>query len=375
MPSSRPPLVCMRIGDFTMTTFPSELNVQIALNLKKASPHSSTFVAGDTNGYVDYSPTAEQLRNVGGVQEDSDCLLAPESQAIFEAKTIEMPNQFCGGRNSATAGPGRKSRSCRLTQFTRHVRSTQATSASFSAVVCGCICSASRYRVRVLQTDIQIDPKTMLSPSGRSRGTGVRFSLATLCGRRHYMDSTSISLLRRLQADDNEAAWERFVELYAPLIFHWSLNHGLNATDAADLVQDVLTVLVVKLPEFQYDPGRRFRGWLRTVTLNKANDFHRRNSVRPDSDLGEAVSSVPATTTDVDLFDEAEYRGFLVERAMRLMQSAFRDDSWQACWKYVVEGMKAADVARELGITTNMVYLAKSRVLARLRQELDGILD
>ncbi len=83
--------VCgLRIGEFVLITFPGELTVQIGLNIKKASPHESTFVAGYTNGYIYYSPTAEQLQNLGGAQEDSDCILAPEWQAIFEAKVTEM---------------------------------------------------------------------------------------------------------------------------------------------------------------------------------------------------------------------------------------------------------------------------------------------
>ena len=76
------------------------------------------------------------------------------------------------------------------------------------------------------------------------------------------MDSTSISLLRRLRQPSPEDAWQRFVDLYAPLIFHWGRNQGLNATDASDLVQQVLSTLVIKLPEFEYDPKQRFRGWL-----------------------------------------------------------------------------------------------------------------
>ena len=79
-----------RIGDFVLVTFPGELTVQIGLNIKKTSPHELTFVAGYTNGYIYYAPTAEQLRNVGGAQEDSDCLLAPEWQMLFENTVAEM---------------------------------------------------------------------------------------------------------------------------------------------------------------------------------------------------------------------------------------------------------------------------------------------
>ncbi len=80
----------LRIGDFTLITFPGELTVQIGLNIKSKSPHGKTFVAGYTNGYIYYAPTADQLRNVGGAQEDSDCILAPEWQALFETRAAEI---------------------------------------------------------------------------------------------------------------------------------------------------------------------------------------------------------------------------------------------------------------------------------------------
>jgi len=83
-------LLGMRVGDFVLTTFPGELTVQIGLNIKKQSPHEHTFVAGYTNGYIYYAPTAEQLQNVGGAQEDSDCIVAPEWQKIYEDKVAEI---------------------------------------------------------------------------------------------------------------------------------------------------------------------------------------------------------------------------------------------------------------------------------------------
>lgn len=83
-------VVGLRLGDFRMITFPAELTVPIGLNLKQQSPHEQTFVAGYSNGYIYYAPTAEQLKNVGRAQEDSDCLLAPEWQAIFENKALQI---------------------------------------------------------------------------------------------------------------------------------------------------------------------------------------------------------------------------------------------------------------------------------------------
>ncbi len=83
-------LIGMRIGDFVLTSFPGELTVQIGLNLKQRSPHDLTFVAGYTNGYIYYAPTTEQLRNVGNAQEDSDCILAPHWQSIYEDKALKI---------------------------------------------------------------------------------------------------------------------------------------------------------------------------------------------------------------------------------------------------------------------------------------------
>lgn len=84
----------MRIGDFVLVSFTGELSVQIGLNIKKASPHKFTFIAPYSNGYIYYAPTAQQLKNVGGAQEDSDCLLAPEWQKLYETKALEILNRL-----------------------------------------------------------------------------------------------------------------------------------------------------------------------------------------------------------------------------------------------------------------------------------------
>ena len=85
-------LVALRVGDFRLITFPGEVVCQIGLNIKKAAKHDHTFVAGVTNGYIYYCPTVEQLRNRGNAQEDSECVLAPEWQALFENKAATMLN-------------------------------------------------------------------------------------------------------------------------------------------------------------------------------------------------------------------------------------------------------------------------------------------
>ena len=185
------------------------------------------------------------------------------------------------------------------------------------------------------------------------------------------MNTTSISLLERLRHTNDQAAWQRFVHLYTPLLYYWARRTGLAADETADLVQEVLLVLVQKLPEFAYDPGRSFRGWLRTITLNKWRERCRRLSLPVDA----AELSDVADPGNYDAFDEAEYRQHLVKQALQVMQAEFEPTTWLACREFVVSGRPAAEVASELGVSVAVVYSAKSRVLRRLREELDGLLD
>jgi RNA polymerase sigma-70 factor (ECF subfamily) len=188
------------------------------------------------------------------------------------------------------------------------------------------------------------------------------------------MDSTSINLLRRLQEPRAESAWQRFVDLYGPLIFYWGRRKGPGPEDAADLLQDVLATLVVKLPEFQYDRSQRFRGWLQTITVNRVTDLFRRRalrSVQPDVGFMHQI----AAPDDSDLFLEVPYRSVIVRRALEMLRGEFNEATWQAYWLQVVDGLTAPVVADRLRITLNSTYLAKSSVLMRLREELQGLMD
>jgi RNA polymerase sigma-70 factor (ECF subfamily) len=179
--------------------------------------------------------------------------------------------------------------------------------------------------------------------------------------------------LERLRQPAEQAAWARFVDLYTPLLYSWGRRLGLQPQDAADLVQDVFTVLVEKLPGFRYDPHKSFRAWLRTVLLNKWRNRRRRHAEAPLPAAGALPDRAPAEAPDA--LAEAEYRQRLVGRALHLMRAEFQPATWKACWEVVAGGRPAPEVARELGLTVNAVYLAKSRVLRRLREELDGLLD
>src|SRR5262245_27584197 len=131
------------------------------------------------------------------------------------------------------------------------------------------------------------------------------------------MHTTPASLLERVRQPGQARACERFVELYMPLLYHWARGVGMQDQDAADLVQDVLTSLVHKLPQLTYDPGKSFRGWLRTVTLNRWRDLCKHRSRRPEVGDGAALAEAPAPEEN-GTFWEAEYNRRLVDRALEI---------------------------------------------------------
>lgn len=187
------------------------------------------------------------------------------------------------------------------------------------------------------------------------------------------MTATSFTLLDRLRATGDQQAWNRFVELYAPLLHHWARASGLPANDAADLVQEVFLLLVTKLPEYTGRDGGSFRGWLRAVLQNKWRDWLRRVRFRPRTGAAEQLSELAAA--DPDPFWEVDHRRYLIDRALRIMQSDFQPTTWRACWECVVNGRSGHEVGMELGLSEAAVYVAKSRVLRRLRAELGALIE
>jgi RNA polymerase sigma-70 factor (ECF subfamily) len=184
------------------------------------------------------------------------------------------------------------------------------------------------------------------------------------------MSRTPASLLERLRQPNPGPAWDRLVSLYAPLVHLWATRAGLQDADAADLVQDVFATLLRELPTFRYNPSKSFRAWLKTVTLNLWRARRRRVAPRSMDGVPEPEAPDPAA-----VFWYGEYRRHLAARALHAMQAEFEERTWRACWLTAVEGRPTADVAAELSMTVGAVYTARCRVLARLRQELEGLLE
>jgi RNA polymerase sigma-70 factor (ECF subfamily) len=191
-------------------------------------------------------------------------------------------------------------------------------------------------------------------------------------------DSTSATLLERVHRRDPDA-WRRFSALYGPLVYRWSIREKLQPQDAADVTQDVFRTLAEHPDGFQRrSPSDSFRGWLWTVTRNKIRDHYRRGLRVPSAVGGTSaqrqIQETPALSEASD-DTPASVRAELAHRAVRLMQGDFEPKTWQAFWAVVVDGRSTVEAARELGLTVAAVYKAKSRVLMRLRRELDGLLE
>lgn len=194
---------------------------------------------------------------------------------------------------------------------------------------------------------------------------------------------TSLSLLDRVRTDD-EAAWQRLIKLYGPLIYSWCRGQSLQQADAADVVQEVFSSLAGNIKRFRSDrPGDSFRKWLKTITNNKIRDYWRREGHRPQAvggtDAQRRVAALPENfemteTSAAESTDESEVR-FLLRQALELVRSEVAPQTWQAFWETVVEGREAAEVAAQLGLSPTTVRVAKSRVRSRLRQEFGELLD
>jgi RNA polymerase sigma-70 factor (ECF subfamily) len=194
------------------------------------------------------------------------------------------------------------------------------------------------------------------------------------------MSETSASLLERLRLQPNEESWRRLVDLYTPLIRGWLRRHALAGADVDDLVQDVLTVVVRRLKEFHR--GERlgsFRCWLRTITVNCLRDHWRAQRARPrttgDSDFMQVLDQMEDPNSGLSRLWDEEHDRHVTRQLLEMIRLQFAASTWQAFQRVALDGTPPDTVAAELGMTVNAVFIAKSRVLHRLRQEGEGLID
>ena len=188
--------------------------------------------------------------------------------------------------------------------------------------------------------------------------------------------STSTSLLERVQAQEPEA-WQRLVDLYGPTVYGWCRQSGLQAEDAADVMQEVFGAVARGVANFRRDrPGDSFRAWLRTIARTKLCDHFRRLGRQPQPRGGTTAQQNLAQLAqpDPDSLLPEDGRAAdreLWQRAMEMVRAEFEPRTWEAFWRLAIERRPGADVAADLGISLQAAYQAKYRVLKRIRRELD----
>ena len=186
-----------------------------------------------------------------------------------------------------------------------------------------------------------------------------------------------MSLLVQIRDSTNHAAWHEFVQLYSPVIYGFARRRGLQDADAADLMQDVMRSVSSAIGRLDYDRSQgTFRGWLFTITRNKIFNFLSARNIRPRAS-GKTTTNLlldeqPEASDDSDQW-ELEYQRRLAALAMEQIKSEFQEKTWQAFWLTAVEGTAVADVAKQTGLSTGAIYVAKSRVLARLKDAVEAL--
>ncbi len=194
------------------------------------------------------------------------------------------------------------------------------------------------------------------------------------------MNTTSASLLDRLHSNTDPTTWDRFNDIYSPLIRGWLKRRGIRPDDADDLIQEVLLVVVRQFPKFVHNTRTgAFRSWLRTIVVNVSRDFWKKNRLRPAAPGGEGFGGYLDQLADPSHDQSAEWDRehdlFVVRRLLELIEPEFEAATWEAFRRFALNGEPAATVAAALGTTPNAVFIAKSRILTRLNEEARGLIN
>ena len=187
---------------------------------------------------------------------------------------------------------------------------------------------------------------------------------------------TRPSLILRLRNHDDLDAWQEFVEIYQPLVYRLALSKGFQHNDAVDIVQEVLMRVAGAIE--RWDPDERlgtFRGWLHRIARNLMISFLEKKDRQPviadHGSLAELLAIVPESDRlDCPEFDAELHRQVFHWAADRVKIDC-DESTWQAFYQSAVEGVSIPDVAHRLGMSVGTVYVARSRIIRRLRQQVE----
>lgn len=188
---------------------------------------------------------------------------------------------------------------------------------------------------------------------------------------------TSVSLILRVANEQDVAAWKQFSEIYQPLVYRIATSRNLQSADAHDLVQEVMTRVARSVSN--WDPDRAkgtFRGWISRIARNLIIDFLKHKNRLPktsdNSDIRRLIETKPDHSDESKLF-QLEYEKQLFIAAANKVKATFADKTWQAFWRTAVVNESVELVASDLNMTSGAVYVARSRVMAKLKKSVQSI--
>lgn len=189
------------------------------------------------------------------------------------------------------------------------------------------------------------------------------------------MLTTQLSLIHRLSNPDDNEAWLAFVAIYYPVIVNSLKAKGLQLADAEDVTQQVLVSVARALSARPHDPDRaKFRTWLERITRNAAiNALQRVRKDRPVGGTDGQIAMQELPSLDDESLLEQEHRRQLMRVAAQAVESEFEPETWQAFWRTAVLGESIEHVASQLGKQAGSIYAARSRVMKRLRKEIEQL--
>lgn len=185
---------------------------------------------------------------------------------------------------------------------------------------------------------------------------------------------TRPSLLFRVRDLTDDAAWTQFVEIYTPLIYRYCRGRGLQEGDAADVAQETMRAVARAIAKLDYDPQRgKFRNWLLTVVQSRVNNYLALRQRQPALASETTLQLHLEKDSDEDRVWETDYYRSLFNWAAERIRGEFQGSTWRAFWQTTIDERDGKAVAESLGLSVGAVYVAKSRVIARLKEELRGV--
>lgn len=189
----------------------------------------------------------------------------------------------------------------------------------------------------------------------------------------HQPPETRPSLILRLRDSRDAEAWQEFVAIYEPLVFRLARGKGLQDADAHELVQDVMVAVSQAVENWVPDASQgRFRHWLFRIARNLIINYLTRKQYRPlgtgDSRIAEMLNQQCDPACEESAVFDLEFRREVFRWAAGQVRGQVKETTWDAFWQTTVDDRPIEAVADDLAMTVGSVYIARSRVMARLRE-------